>query len=715
MSDITKKFIPMVACLALVSLAVAGLRGSGTWLNVQALPWLLLFAPLLWLAHQKQRSTSTEEPLPATIWVLFAGLLLFLFSSAASVPRFFLLGWWPTDGASLLKPLLARWALLSLVCGLALLYLPRFRKFGLPLILLLAVLLSIFALYRETGFRPIYNDDHPSFMHRLWIFAQTFPRLFYYDPTWNGGRVATYLVASGTPAPALFLWPFLRWVPIETLYTPGLAWLYLVVAPLVAYFALRATGASRGAACCAAILALGTTWEFFKWVLHFGTLGATFTALFALPVGALLYRALVLHKQDPLTACGLVAASALFLMWPGYWVIGLALLPAIFFTVTSWNRRTIAFLAACTSLILLILLPLMVGVSTRTELASFAMQATLVSPHEEASVSQGWVELGDRLRGMNPLIIFFGLLGAPFLPRFRGRGFLCALLLGLAVFTGWSFLFPGGLAVERAFLPLSFLAIWPAALWCDELFRNPPTSIRIVPQAALAALLLVHGYSVSRYYGNQTDAPYRVLDDQTQGFIDWLIEKTEPDARILFGGMTVHAYGGGHVAALPIWTGREMVAADYYHFSPRMVEYFAPPRTFRTTDEDVRLYTEILNIGAIVGYDEPSILRFYRKYPEHYEEVGTYPGRLPKTLFRVRRDDASFFLQNSGVVRASINRIEVELDAPDEDAVIKYLYSPELRTDPGVELFPYPVRDLNLIGIRSGGRARVMIRHGRFW
>ncbi len=715
MPELSKKQIPVLACLALVSVTLVGLHGSGAWLNARALPWLLLLLPLPWVAHRQTRRSNGEPKMPLVAWILVAGLFLFLFTSAASAPRSFLQGWWLPQDAGMLKPLLARWALLSLLCGLALIYMPRLRKFALPTILVLSILFAMLALYRETGFRPIYSDDHPSFMHRLWIFPQTFPRLFYYDHTWNGGRVATFIVATGIAGPALFLLPILYLFPIEALYTPGLVWLYLVVTPTVAYLSLRAASASRRAAFVAAILALGTTWDFFKWLLHFGTLGATFTALFVLPVCALLYRALVLRKQDPLTGTALVGASLLFLMWPGYWVIGTALLPGILLTLPSWNRKTLLFLAACSSLILLVLLPLMVGVTTRTEIANFAMQATLVSPHEEPSLGQGWVDLADRLRGMNPLLVFFGLLGAPFLSRLQGRRFLCTLLLGLVVFSGWSFLFPGGLAVERAFLPLSFLALWPAALWFDELLRGPATVRRILPQAALTALLLVHGYAVSHYYGNRTAAPYRFLDEEMQGFIDWLVEHTEPDERIMFGGMTVHAYGGGHVAALPIWTGREMVAADYYHFSPRLVEYFAPPRTFRTADEDVLLYTQILNIGAIVGYDEPSILRFYRKYPEHYEEVGTYPGRLPKTLFRVRNHEASFFLHNSGSVQASINRIEVHLDAPHEEAVIKYLYSPELRAEPGVELFPYSIRDLDFIGIRSGGREHVTIRHGRFW
>ncbi len=697
-----------------VVLLLAVLCAGSPGFHVHALAWLLLVAPLPWLASRHNAAPDRERP-PATAWILVGGMLLFLFSTAASTPTSYLLHWWPDDAASLLKPMLVRWLLLSLAFGLGLLYLPRLRRLWLPLILLAGVLFCAIALFRATGFRPVYGDDHPSFMHRFWVFAQTFPRLFYYDPTWNGGRVGTYIVASGAAAPAFFLLPFLKLFPLENVYTPGLAWLFMIIVPLAAYGSLRAVEAGPRAASCAAILALGTSWEFFTWMLHFGTIGATFAGAFMLPVAALLYRVLVLGKRDVPTAVALIAASCVFLAWPGYWVISLVLVPPVLLTIRKWDRPTVGFLAICTVVILLAVLPLAVGVAMRTSVARFAANAVLVSPHEEASAGQLLSQLADRLRGMSPLLLFLGLAGLPFVPGLAGRGFPAAAALGLLALTGWGGSLPGGLSVERAFLPLGFLLVWPAALWCDTILDRAWKPAGTLLQALVASLLLVHAYSAARYYGNESVARYRVLTEDTSQFIEWLEENTPPGQRVLFGGISLHAYGGGHVASLPVFTGREMVAADFYHFSPKMVEYFAPPRSFRAADEDVFLYTDVLNIGAVVAYNEPSVIRFYRKYPAQYEEVGTYPGPLPKTLFRVRRDNPSFFLANSGSVHAAVNRIEVALDDPDSNAAIKYLYSPELRTDPGVELFPYPVRDLEFIGIRPGGRKRIVIRHGRFW
>ena len=36
---------------------------------------------------------------------------------------------------------------------------------------------------------PLYRDDHPSFIFRLWEFGRAFPRFVTYNPYWNAGVV----------------------------------------------------------------------------------------------------------------------------------------------------------------------------------------------------------------------------------------------------------------------------------------------------------------------------------------------------------------------------------------------------------------------------------------------------------------------------------------------------------------------------------------------
>ena len=64
-------------------------------------------------------------------------------------------------------------------------------------------------------------------------------------------------------------------------------------------------------------------------------------------------------------------------------------------------------------------------------------------------------------------------------------------------------------------------------------------------------------------------------------------ENVPRQGRVLFAGPAVHAYGAGHVAPLPLFTDREMMACDFYHFSPKQVEYVYPPSAYRQTPESV--------------------------------------------------------------------------------------------------------------------------------
>ena len=143
---------------------------------------------------------------------------LYLVSSATRDPFFFLLGWLDPDQRAW-GSLACRWALCSAFFALIAWKSPRFVRlfaFALPFVMIAA---SAVAFARETGLSPLYRDDHPSFLFRIWIFSESFPQLIYYNPLWNGGKIATYVVASGATGPGLLFLPFLWIWPIEQIYS----------------------------------------------------------------------------------------------------------------------------------------------------------------------------------------------------------------------------------------------------------------------------------------------------------------------------------------------------------------------------------------------------------------------------------------------------------------------------------------------------------------
>ena len=702
--------------VALAAALMIGLRGHGVWLQSGAVMYLLLILPLAFLAVMKGLQHPAAEATRAewALVVLSAALLLHLCTSATLDSSFFFLRWLPEPGAALMKPMVGRWMLATLVLGILYLYVPSADRCVLALMLVASVWACAAALYEETGFAALYGDDHPSFMLRLHMLSESFPRIFYYNPLWNGGKVATYAAASGTVGPGLFFLPVLQFVPVQNAYTPMIAALFILFVPAVAAASIRAAGGRMRACLCAAILALGVGLGFFRWLLQFGTVGSSFAGAAILPVACLLYRVVHLGKGGRLEAVALVAFSCLFLAWPGYWIVSAAIAVGLLVSIRAFDRRSTIFILGCGAVIAVVMFPLVYGLLSRVEIAQFAEKGSIIPEATESAWSAGLDQLQGDLREVNPIIVFLGLGGVFFVRPFTARRFAVVMLLVLVAMMGWGDALPGSLAVTRAAIPLAFLAIWPASLACEQLIDSKSGG-RAVLAAAITALIGVSGYSASRFYGNQSLASYRVMNDETRALVDWIRSETPPDARVLFGGIALHGYGGGHVAMLPVLTGREMMAADYYHFAPKLVEYFYPPKAYRTSDDRVYEFTRLYNVSHVVAYDKASVVAFYRKYPDLYEEVTTIEGKLPKTIFRVKPGPPGFFMENEGRVEASANRFRIEVDDPSSDVVLRYHYDSELVARPPAALFPHPVGNETFLGIRPNGASRVDVAFNRWW
>jgi hypothetical protein len=116
----------------------------------------------------------------------------------------------------------------------------------------------------------------------------------------------------------------------------------------------------------------------------------------------------------------------------------------------------------------------------------------------------------------------------------------------------------------------------------------------------------------------------------------------------------------------------------------------------------------------VVAYDAPSVIRFYRKYPDLYEEVKTFEGPLPKTVFRVRAATASLFHENAGQVEAGVNRLRVKVEDASKEALIAYRYAEGMTATAPAEIFPVEREGRSWIGIRPHGESTIDIRY-RGW
>ena len=655
------------------------------------------------------------SPLPRPVWWLLGGLLVYLLSPIAHQRGFYLAGWSEPDQA-LLAAGRTRWALLTITFAL-LLFSRRIRAGHLlGLIVVGSLGLCAVRLGLATDGAPLYRDDHPSMMYRLWLFRQTFPQTVNYSPWWNGGVLDSTPVSSGIQGVGLLLWPLWKLLPVHVAYTPLVGLLYILVLPALAAAAARLAGGDRLAAGVAGLLGLGISRHFFLWALHYGTVGASLAGAFVMPAAAALYRVVVLGRRSR----GLAVALTLCLFFTIQWPPGLLMLGCLGLGVLAcpgtWNLRTLGFLAGCGAAALLLDIPALRAVLDKTSSPlSFAIQqvppggspdAAAAGPHLGELLGQGFEKLGAHAVEAHPALVFLGFGGALLAGRLAGRRFFAPALLGFALLGTLGPALLPNLQLERLVLPGLFAAVVPAALVGGRLLGLTTPSVRFA-HAALLALLALGGFAVSRHHGNESAAPYVTLNDQVRGVWQAVAQREPAGGRVLFAGSMVHALGRGHVAYLPVLTGAEMMACDYYHFPPRMVEYNYPPRAHRTNEAAMAAFLDAYDVTHIVTFRR-DWLKYFDERPQLYTRVAQVDEHA---IYRVARAPARF-LQGRGQVHAAVNRLEVELADNQAEAVLKYNWAAGLRTDPPAILFPFETPSgLRLIGIRPQGARHVVITY----
>ncbi|MFH0879671.1 MAG: hypothetical protein V2A34_08160, partial [Lentisphaerota bacterium] len=656
-------------------------------------------------------------------------MVLSLFSSWVDHSWFFFLNWPPGDGYA--GPLLRNGKMILFVLLTALLipFWPRIsrRATSLMLLILLASqVLCLGSLWLHTGgFHAFYKDDHPSMMFRLWEFARTYPQMLTYNPYWNAGVVHYAATASGLNGLGLLFWPLWRWAPVVNVYTPVVGFVYIVLIPWLAVFSLRSCRLHWVGALGAGILALGPLQMYFLWFLHYGTVGACFSTFFILPFAALLYRIFVLDERGWKTGLLLAISVWMLLCWNPGFMMAAAVVTIFLFFPRQWTWRKLGFLLACAGLVLVLYLKNLGLLLThggdlfRIIFAKGAAGAAASgaegggAPFAGPWLAKGWSTGWSILREANPVILFMGVAGWFFA---RQRRLACWVLPGallLWVLAGWGPLVKPDMQLMRMGIPMLFLMIVPAAAAMEDVLATADRSrLAAFAGSALVVLLMLTGWNIRCMYAGKSHAPYRVMTEKTLQLAQRLHDLTPETGRVMFLGPTVHYYGdNGHVAMLPVLAGREMMACDYYHFSPKAVEYRYPPKAFRTDEKDLWDFVQDYNVALVVTY-HPEGVKYLRQHPDFYEEVKGVPEAA---LFRVKQP-MSLFFKGDGQVDAGFNNLHVTLVSPSDEAVIKYEWHEQLVASAPATLYKVPLAGTNaLIGIRPNGAEKVDIHFKSWW
>jgi hypothetical protein len=706
--------------MAAVLLGNERLRSGAMLLPASARVWVLVFLGLIagvlvvgWRRSMAGPSSShlrlLSELSPA---LLVAGLTVFLFSGAMLHPWTYFIHWLPHFGQAD-NNLWSGLPWFVLLTGALTPFLFKRRRLGWGLfgLLLVTQVACLIVLLQTTGGAALYKDDHPSFLFRFWEFGRTFPQYLNYNPWWNGGLVNAYCTTSGTGALGIPLYPLWRFFPVHEVYTAGLGLIYILAMPLLAAFALRIMGQSRAAAACAGLLALGVSRHFFLWLLHYGTVCAPLVASFTLLVSACLYRVLWMDRREKWLGAVLVGSVLMLLQWPPGGLMALPIAVTCLFSWRQWTWKKIRFILICAGIVAvlaarLILVILLKGQAVVAHVMGGGAETESIGLADAAL--QGFNYLVAHLQEDHPVLIFLGFAGLFVLSARSIRRWFWPALLCFILIVGWGPILKPKLELGRMAIPMMFLAVGPAAVGCSRLLRG--SDWRLAPaRAALLVLLALGGWNVARLYGSQGSAPYRVMHERIETFADRLHDEVPEGGRVLFAGPMVHHLGWGHVAYLPVLTGREMMAVDYYHFPTSYVKYEYPPDGFNETPDRVREFIRLYNITHVVTYHDRWKACF-RMMEQDCEELDGFEA-VNTSVFRMKREPSQF-VRGSGRVTADFSRLDVQVNHPNEEAVLCYNWAEGLFVPEPVELFPYDAgHGVQLIGVRPNGSEAFSIRY----
>lgn len=695
-----------LGCLVVANNGLSWKEGALS-LDMASVPAFFLAAFVLFLLRDSERPLSNPEAAA----VLTGVLLLYLLSDYADYKWFFWID------------LVHRRALFLLAFALVLLFVViprRIPAWAVLLLLLVSQFYLTFQLFDATGGLPLQRDDHPSFLYRLQILRETYPQVISYDPRWNGGRIATELLQTGILTVAPFFIPLgklFSGVPMGTLYTPFIAFLFHWLFPWLFYLGLRLFGASRATALWGALLSLYPNRYFFINLLPWGVFPSLMAMALVVPAAGALYRIVVL--KEPGWVAGLTLALSLTLasFWPAsfFTFLPLALLAVI--ALPGIDRRSFAWLTLSVALFLLLVSPWLRSLLASGEITKLSGLGTARTGMPD------WKNVRHSLEHLNflsPILLVFGLPGILALGDRTLRRWVLVFTALYLLFLGFGNEYKKQFQFLRIVNSVSFIMIVPAAFWMGRIFSFSRRRDAAARGVVLASVLLTV-YSAGYIWSNKGFERYSLPGEAERKLVDLLKEEVSPTARVFWAGRTMHGFGGGHVAPLPYLTGRMMMASDFYHFHIGEIggSYdLMPQEVFKGAgrEERTELWFDSWNVSHVVSV-EGRWIRYLETRPELYELImERKDGDSWLMVYRRRNFTDSLFEVGSGSVEVLPGRIRIRLEGRQEQAVLRFAWLEGLAAEPPVALSPHSLPGgIELIQVDAGDVTSFEIFRPGWW
>ena len=533
--------------------------------------------------------------------------------------------------------------------------------------------------------------------------------------------------------------------------------LIAVIAPWGTYFAARLFRLSKSSAVCAAVLMLFPSTMIFEWAFKYGTLGFV-TSIAFLPLCLALAYKLFLSEELPkwldvflllfVSFCVVTWSLSCFVLVP-FGIIALCNVRKVF--DVARRVKVVTFLIG----FLLINLPWMYTFVHESKVLTFLNRSTLPGAHEhrdgemqttsdehstnlstssnsnvsaaQSNLVQRVFSFADRSLGrlrtnlirVNPLMILLVLPALGFLPNPRQRWLFGGTMTWLFFLFFLGEEFKPQLELRRMVVIFSCLICIPIGHYFVIYLRSllakqqgnerPKRTVVRLASAFVVAFVVVFSFGnlvflplrLAEALDGRTDDRFRFADESVGQLIE-AIKEHAGTGRVFFSGFILHelnatshgAQDGGHIAPLPMFTGHEFYASDFYHAKWSSVDPI--PRSYlKRGGEGIEEFLNLINATLVITH-----LREWRDYfrgAPGYREVAQV-GRF--RLFQRETGKASYFLSGEGKIERIKRGLRVWMKTP--EVVIKYRVQPRLRSfSSEVKLDAVPVFSEDLGGGHS--------------
>lgn len=172
--------------------------------------------------------------------------------------------------------------------------------------------------------------------------------------------------------------------------------------------------------------------------------------------------------------------------------------------------------------------------------------------------------------------------------------------------------------------------------------------------------------------------------------VDWVANEAPSDVRVLFeesGDETGFAYDGVYLSNFVAHeTRRELIGgpANLYNDRHHFAEFHSGrlcKRDIRSlSDEEVRAYFKLYNIGAVVAFDPRSIDRLLAM-----KDLVKFERRVGKVVLMKVTQPLNWFVEGNGTVHAEMNAIHCS-NVSGNPVILKYHWIEGLRADPPAQI-----------------------------